>query len=470
MRRFWEGPGGGREVLSVSYPLILGHMSFVVQTFVDRLFLTWYSPEAVAGSVTASFTVWVVISLCNGTGEYLTAFIAQYFGAGRPDRIGAALWQGIYFATGAGFLVSALAPLAGSVFALAGHTPVVRAYETEFARILLLGGLPTILMATLSTFFAGRGNTGVVLTVNLVSTSLNVVLDYLWIFGRAGFPRAGVAGAAWATVVAQAAGALIYLAIIFKPAHRRVYGTLRSWRFEAPLFRRLLRFGLPTGLQYSVEIFGFALFMMIVGRIGVIPLAATGIAFNLNMIVFLPMLGFGIGVSSLVGRYLGAGQPELAECCVWSAFWMSLVYMLVCGLLYVGAPGPLLAPYALGGDRAAFAEVAIVATVLLRFVALYSVFDMMNLIFAAGLKGAGDTVYPLGLTAVLSWALLLVPSYWLCVMNSGSVYTAWWAATAYVIVLGVLMLRRFRAGRWKSMRVIEGPPSGLEPRPFGRGA
>jgi MATE family multidrug resistance protein len=87
---------------------------------------------------------------------------------------------------------------------------------------------------------------------------------------------------------------------------------------------------------------------------------------------------------------------------------------------------------------------------------------MMNVVFAAGLKGAGDTVYPLGLTLVLSWALLLVPCYLLCVVGSGGVYTAWWTATAYVVALGLLMYRRFRAGRWKSLRVIEAHAPGLD--------
>jgi MATE family multidrug resistance protein len=320
-------------------------------------------------------------------------------------------------------------------------------------------------MATLSTFFAGRGSTRLILGVNVLATAVNVVLDYLWIFGHAGFPRGGVEGAAWATVSSQVVGMFVYFAVMLKPEHRRRFGTLSGWRLEPALFGRFIRFGLPTGLQYSTEILGFAIFMMIIGRIGTDPLAASGIAFNLNMIVFMPMLGLSVGVASLVARHLGAERPAVAERTVHSAFAMSLVYMSACGLLYVLAPGPLLAPYAAGADPASFGEVAGIATVLLRFVALYSIFDMMNLIFAAGLKGAGDTLYPLGLTFVLSWVLLLGPSYLLCVLGDGGAYTAWWAATAYVVALGLLMWRRFRAGRWKALRVIEPHPPGLDAAP-----
>ena len=454
LRAMWSGPGGGREVLKIGYPLILGQMSFTLQVFVDRLFLTWYSPDAVAGAVTALFAVWTFVGLCIGTGEYATTFVAQYYGARRHDRIGPAVWQGGYFCLAAGVLIAVLSPLAGPVFALAGHDPEVLGYETAYARVLMLGAFPIVLMPTLSSFFAGRGQTRVILVANVLATIVNGVLDYFWIFGHGGFPRKGVVGAAWATVASQVFGSLFYLALMARRSFRERFRTL-DLRFEAALFARLVRYGLPAGLQYSLEIGAFALFMMIVGRIGAAPLAASGIAFNLNMIVFMPMLGLGVAVSSLVGRYLGAERPDLAERVTWTAVGMSLAYMSCCGLLYVLLPRLLLAPYAAGADPTVFGPVAETAVVLLRFIALYSIFDMLNVIFAAGVKGAGDTRYPLFATVVLSWVSMLVPAYVWCLNLDGGVYAAWTCASAYVILLGVAMMRRFLGGRWKAMRVIE---------------
>ena len=445
----------------VAYPLILGHLSFTIQTFVNRLFLTWYSAEAVAGAVTGLFAVWSLIALFTGTGEFLTTFVAQYFGAGRMERIGPAVWQGIYFSLGAGALIALLSPLAGPAFDLARHEPLLRRYEVEYAHALMLGSFPVILMATLSTFFAGRGETRVILFVNVLATLVNVVLDYLLIFGRAGFPELGVTGAALGTVVSQVAGAAVYLSLILGRANRERYRTLAGFRLEPWLVVRLVRFGMPTGLQYALEVSAFAVFMVIVGRIGTLELAASGIAFNLNMIVFFPMVGLAIGVSSLVGRYLGAEQPALAERVVGSALWLSLVYMGLCGALYVFGAPLLLAPYAAGADPATFPTVSAIATVLLRFVAFYSIFDMLNLIHAAGLRGAGDTTYPMLLTLVLGWIVMLVPAGIGCLYLGRGVYFAWWMATLYVFLLGLLMRRRFRAGHWKSLRVIE--PHALRP-------
>jgi MATE family multidrug resistance protein len=455
LRKRWQGAGGMGEVLGMAYPLILSQLSFTVQTFADRLLLTWYSEEAVAGAVTALFATWALIGLFIGTGEFLTTFVAQYLGAGRPERIGPVLWQGFYFSLGAGLVVAALSPLAGPFFDFGGHAPALRVHEIRYASILMLGAFPVILMATLSTFFAGRGDTRVVLIVNVVATAVDIVLKALWIFGRGGFPRAGVAGAAWSTVISQALGASMYVLIILRPRFREAYGTLSGWRIDGALLGRLLRYGLPTGMQYSLEILSFALFMMVVGRLGTAPLAASGIAFNLNMIVFMPMLGLGMGVSALVGRHLGSDRPDVAERTTWSAFWMSFVYMLACGMLYVLLPGLLLAPYAAGAHEAGFAEVTATTVVLLRFVAVYSIFDMMNVIFAAGLRGAGDTRYPLGATIIVSWLAMLVPAYVLCVRMGFGVYVAWSTASAYIVCVGLLMMRRFRDGRWKALRVIE---------------
>ncbi len=461
-RRLWDGPGGVGEVLTIAYPLVLGQMSLTVQVFVDRLFLTWYSTEAVAAAVTGLLVTWSVVGLFVNTGEYVTTFIAQYYGAGRTDRIGAALWQGIYFSLLAGIVVAALSPLAGPLFALAGHAPSLQAYETAYSRILLLGAAPIVLMATLSSFYAGRGRTLPILIVQLLATALNALLCYLWIFGRGGFPRGGVTGAALATVVSQTAGAAVYLGLILRRENRRAFATLTGWRLEPALFARLLRYGLPAGLQFSIEIMAFAVFMVIIGRLGTPPLAATGIAFNLNMIVFMPFLAMGIAVSSLVGRYLGAGQPDRAERSAWSAFRVGLVYLGLGSLLYVLAPRLLLAPYAAGADPAAFAEVGRYSVVLLRFVAVYSLFDMMSVIFAAALKGAGDTTYPLLVTLALSGGVMVVPTYVLCTRLGGGVYAAWTTASAYIFFVGLLMLRRFRGGGWKSLRVIEAPVMELE--------
>jgi MATE family multidrug resistance protein len=129
--------------------------------------------------------------------------------------------------------------------------------------------------------------------------------------------------------------------------------------------------------------------------------------------------------------------------------------MIVCSSIYLFLPGFLLAPYAAGADPATFGEVSRIATILLRFVAFYSIFDMVNVICAGGLKGAGDTRFPMTATVVISWIAMLIPTWWFCVRGGQGVFVAWAFATLYVVILGVVMFVRYRKGAWKSLRVIE---------------
>jgi MATE family multidrug resistance protein len=452
--RLWRGDAGGKEVLALGFPLILSMMSVTIQHFVNRIFLTWWSAEAVAGVTTGGFAIYVLTGLFNGTAEYATPFVSQYVGAKREDRIGAVVYQAAYFAVLAGAIGWVLSFFVAPLFDAVGHAPSIRLHEIAYARIMLRGTVAVVLMVALSTYFAGRGRTTVVLGVTIFATVLNVLLDWVLIFGKLGFPALGTAGAAYSTIFCQGVGALTYLALILRAPERLSHGFL-DYRFQPPIFLRLLKLGVPSGLQPSLEILAFTLFMFVIGNIGVAPLAATSIAFNLNSIVFLPAVGLGYGVSTLVARYLGMHRPALADRAIKSGLVISQAYMMVCSTAYVLLPAFLLAPYAAGADPKSFGEVSRIATVLLRFVAFYSIFDMVNVVCAGGLKGAGDTRFPMTATVVISWVVMLLPTWWFCVHGGQGVYVAWSFATLYVVVLGVVMFVRYRKGAWQSLQVIE---------------
>ncbi|MGZ5385646.1 MAG: MATE family efflux transporter [Acidimicrobiia bacterium] len=447
--------GGYRQILLIAFPLILSTGSWSLQHFVDRMFLAWYSPAALAASTPAGILNYTLMSLFIGTAGYVSTFVAQYVGAGRDERIGPTVWQGLYVSLVGAIVMACLIPLADPAFRFIGHDPEIQRGEVIYFRVLCLGAFPAIAASALSGFFSGRSETWPVMWANLVATAVNIVLDYLLIFGVGGFPEMGIAGAAIATNASMVAALLVYGGLMFRQNQDRRFHVMRGWRFDPALFSRIIRFGLPSGVQFFVDLAGFTIFLLIIGRLGTSSLAATNIAFNINTLAFMPMMGLGMAITILVGQHLGRENPSLAERCVASGLRITVLYMGVVALLYVLAPGVFLAPYALRADAGSFDEIRSLATVLLRFVALYSLFDVLSIVYAAALKGAGDTRFVMLMMAGLSCGVLILPTYLAIERFGGGILTGWTIATVYVSLLGVAFYLRFRGGQWKEMRVIE---------------
>ena len=347
VRNRWSSVGGYRDFLALALPLILSTASWSIQHFVDRVFLAWHSTESMAAALPAGMSNFVFVSFFLGLAGYVNIFVAQYVGARRPNRVGASLWQGTYLSLGAGIAALGLLPLAHPLFDLIGHDPSIRAEEVAYFRILCFGTGPFVLATALSCFYSGQGKTWVVLIVNASATGVNIGLDYALIFGNWGFPEMGIRGAAWATNLAAAFSTLLFGVLILRRRNREEFGTLSQWRFDGELFGRMLRFGVPSGVNFMLDIMAFSFFILIVGRLGTVELAATNMAFNVNSLAFLPLIGCGIAVSTLVGQRLGENLPDRAEYSTWSGMHLALGYMGTMALLYLCVPAWFLMPYGL---------------------------------------------------------------------------------------------------------------------------
>jgi len=245
----------------------------------------------------------------------------------------------------------------------------------------------------------------------------------------------------------------MYCLILRRPEYRETYDLRAGRRWDAELLARVLRFGSPNGLQMLLEVAAFTLFILLVGRLGEDAMAATTLAFNVNTMAWVPMLGLSIAVSTMVGQQVGRGLPERAARAAWTGFWMAIAYMGLMASLYVLVPDLFLLGHASGTPAERFAALRDLTVVLLRFVAAYCLFDAMNLIFAAAIKGAGDMRFVL-LTTLLT-APFPVAASWLGMACGGGLLWCWTAVTLWVCLLGLIYLTRFLHGRWRQMRVIE---------------
>jgi len=461
-RNRWSNDGGYREVLTIAFPLILSTGSWSVQHFVDRMFLAWYSPEAIAASKPAGILNFTVMSLFIGTASYVSTFVAQYHGSNQHEKIGPLMWQGIYLSLIAGLVHFALMFAAEPIFVIVGHEPGVRELEVIYFTVLCTGAMPVVAASAMSGFFSGLGKTWPIMWINVIATAVNLALDYVLIFGRWGFPEMGIRGAGIATVISGVVSFAIYSALLLRPSYDRAFRTLRGWRPRIDLARRLVRFGLPSGVQFFLDVAGFTIFIILIGRLGTVNLAASNIAFNINTLAFMPMIGFGITVSILVGQFLGNNRPDKAAYATYSGFHITFMYMAIVAALYVIAPGIFLEPF-LDHARPDTTAIREIGTVLLRFIALYCLFDSASIIFASAIKGAGDTRFVMFTILAAAVCVLSVPCYLAIHYFGAGLYTTWTIGTAYVCLLGIVFLLRFRGGKWKAMRVIEETPVLIPP-------
>ncbi len=451
------GAGGSRELLKLALPLVVSQSFMTVQVFLDTVLLAWHDPLEMAASFPAVMWFWLPFGLLQVTAGYVSTFVAQYTGASRPERVGPAVWQGIHFSIVAGLLFLAMVPAAPYLIALGGHTPALQALEVTYLRCLSFAALPMLVMSAVNGFFSGRGQTWTVLGIEAAGTTFNMLLALLLIFGRAGFPEMGIAGAGWATVGGSWVSACVALVLLLRPRYRREFNTLHGWRLERALFGRLMKYGGPAGAQVFLDVLVFHVFVQLVGRLGEAATGATTLTVRLNMVAFLPMLGIGQAVSILVGQRLGADQPRLAERSAYTGLRWVCGYMALVAGVYLLFPQFLVALFEGNRDPEAFAAVASMVPSLLACVAVYSLADGVNVTFAFALRGAGDTRFVSLLTFALAWPLMVAPTF-LVVRAGGSIYWAWTFATAYILVMAACFTWRFRSGKWKSMRVIEASP------------
>ncbi len=445
-----------RDILRVSLPLVATMGATMVMEFTDRVFLSSYSLDAIAAALPAGIAAFLLIAFFMGTAGYLNVFIAQYTGAEAHDRVGAALWQGIWFSVMAGVLLAACSFLAEPLFRLSGHPVEVQRLEVIYFKVLCLGGGIEVLAVGLSCFYSGRGLTRTVMIVHVIGTLVNIPLDYALINGIWIFPELGILGAGIATVTAWAVIAVLFAVVIFTRENDRRFGVIRNHRFQKTVFLKLLKFGVPSALQFCLDIFAFSFFIFMVGRIGKSAMAATNIVISINSLSFLPTAGFSLGVSTLVGQSLGRNQPDAAAGATVQTIHITLLYTALMAVLFVGFPAPVINLFRPNDVAPAdFAEITRTAVILLRFVAVYIFFDAHYMVFIGALKGAGDTRFIMVSVAAASVLFLILPIAVGVGFLGAGLYFSWGCLTVFVASLFGVSLWRYRQGAWRGKRVIE---------------
>jgi MATE family multidrug resistance protein len=436
--------------------MVVTTLSWTLMQFIDSAILMYkISDSAMAAAYMAGILWFALMSLLYGLCSYGSTFVAQFHGDDQPRKIGPVVWQGVWLALAFILVLPAAQAFAPYLFAAFNHEPALAAMETLFFQILCYAAPGMLAAQSLEAFYSGRGKTWVVMLVDAGAVVVNFILACVLVLGWGDFESLGIAGAAWSTTLAQWWRAGTYAVLILQQSNRAQYNTA-AWRPNGDLLRRLVRYGGPSGVQMMLDVSGFAVFMLLVGKLGLVETEATSLTFRISQVAFMPVWGFGMATAILVGQKLGEDRPELAERSAWTALGLCLAYMGTISLLFVLTPQLFLYGFFLHGTEAAAttSEVRELTIRLMRFVAAYNLFDAVVIIFVSVLRGAGDTRFVMGLSVCMATVLaggtaVGVNSFRL------NVYGAWTFITVWVWVLGLIYWLRYRLGPWRGMRVIE---------------
>ena len=242
-----------KELLEVALPLVLSAGSLSLMSAVDRIILAGYSADALAAVTPASMLHWTIVCVPMGTILYANTFISQFDGAGRADRMSAALWQAVWLALVCGLLLIGCLPFSQMIFELAKQPAEVIVQECIYFDTLCAGSVVLLMSIALSCYFSGQRKTAIVMYVNMAGVLVNFVLDYLLVYGVGPFPEMGIQGAAIATLISRGGDILVYLFLISRHVRNSGFPLWTNSKPDAGLLGKYLRYGFPSGLHYFVD-------------------------------------------------------------------------------------------------------------------------------------------------------------------------------------------------------------------------
>ena len=468
---FPTGKCGVKEVIKVAFPLVAASIGHAINLFTDRIMLSAHSPQTMAAAFPAGLTAFTMSCIFLGAVGYAGVFVAQYTGAKEYKLVSLSVWQAIFLSLIGGAFMAVTTFWAEELFSWFGHTPEIQLLEVKYYRILACAGAVPLLNAAFSTFWSGRAKTQMIMIVNLLITLCNIPLNALLIFGvsfsifnyQITIPEHGISGAAWGTVGAGLIGMLTYLFCFISPENRKKYGSLKHI-FAFEVFRKLIRYGLPNGVQLVLDLATFNIFVVILGKISEPVLIASGVAFSTYSLSFNPMVGFGQTASIMVGQAIGAKDIQAAEKSVRSVRFMVLCYTIISCIFLIGFPEIVFKVFNLQD-----AEVKDLTRIMLIFTAGYLFFDAMNILYSNAVKGAGDTYFVMISGILLGWLAFALPGlgcysffhsqYVIELMGiisakSWCVWTLWSICNIYIFLLALTFYIRYRQGKWKNMSII----------------
>jgi multidrug resistance protein, MATE family len=433
-----------RHLLRLAFPLALGHAGLQLMSVVDVAVVGRLGAIPLAGVGIANAIFFFALIFAAGVAMGTDPFFAQYFGAGLPDRARRVLWQGVWLAAALSLAVLPLFFSAGLLMSAFGIEPLIAGDAKTYLDIRVLSFFPSLLYVVLRGYLQAKETTGAIVGSIVIANLVNLGANLLLVFGGSNLPawtgplRAlpafGLAGAAWASVVATVVQVLILIEAVRKTGR----SAARSHRWVDPTeLGRILRIGTPVGLQMGAEVAIFALVGLLSGRLGPAEVAAHQIALSLAAMSFTVAVGIGTAGGVRVGREIGADHRNGPRLAGMVAFASGTGFMCVASLIFLLFPGAV--------ARVITNDPAVIATVvpLLAVAAVFQISDGIQAVGAGVLRGAGDTTFTFLANLVGHWLIGFPVAIWVGFHLGLGVTGLWWGLCAGLTAVALSLLARF---------------------------
>lgn len=443
-----KGAGGAAELLKIAAPLIVSYACDTIMLFTDRLFLSRLSGAHMSAAMAGGLSAFMCSTFFVGLIGYTTAMVAQRFGAEKKHFCSMITTQGVIVAFLAVPILLTMIPLVKFLFVESGLDPEQLKLQSGYFGILMLGSVVPLLRSSLGNFFSGIGRTRLVMLAAIVSMITNVGLNYVLIFGKFGLPALGINGAAYGTIIAGTIGVVVLFFSYMQKHNRAEFHVAQSFVLHRSLMKELWRLGSPSGVELFLNLMAFTLMITMFHGQGIVVASAVTITFNWDMVAFIPLLGVNVGVTTLVGRYVGKKDLITANKAMKSGLLLASAYVLGLMVLFAAIPGPLVELFRPVKNSHLWQDIRPMAISMVQLISVYLFADALTIVFSGALRGAGDTFWTMVLSVMIHWALALLTFVFFHVFNQDA-YSTWVGVIVIFCLLASAYMLRYYKGDWQ---------------------
>ncbi|MBM4054828.1 MAG: MATE family efflux transporter [Planctomycetes bacterium] len=437
-----------KNILKLCIPVAIEnllHMSVFVS---DTIMVGRLGTDAIAAAGLAG-SIFFFISLVSSSLSYgASSIVARHIGAKEKDHAQIVASQAILIALFMGMLITPfLIIFARTIFILMSAEPQVADLGKGYFQIVSGFLIFRLIIFVSSGILRGAGDTKTPMKITLVINCINILFNWLFIFGIGPFPKLGVTGVGWATAISFAIGAGLLLLKLFggKCVLHLQFQHIKKLHFAS--IRRIIRISLPAAIDAFLTQTGFLFFTKIVTMLGTVPLAAHQIAIRIESMSFMPGFALAVSTATLVGQSLGMKNTPLALKSMKRSSLFSICFMSFLAFIFLVFPASMAKIFHPDPDVLSLAATCImIAAIEQPALAIY-------MVFSGGLRGAGDTLSPMIITIIGTLCLHLPMSYLFGIQFGWGLGGVWLGAAIDWICRAIAIFILYKRGRWKTIIV-----------------